>query len=231
MRLNVDPSWFDFFKEESEKAYFHQLIATLRKERKHFHVYPEKGDTFKAFLLTPLDKVKVVIIGQDPYHQPKQAEGLAFSVQKGVACPPSLVNIFKELARDCATHIPNHGSLIEWAQQGVLLLNSALTVRASSPMSHAAMWSTFTHNALQYLTRHQKKCVFLLWGSAARKKIEEIQREEGHKTIATTHPSPLSAYRGFLGSGCFSRVNCALEEMGIAPINWQISNTASHNVP
>ncbi|GAM04696.1 uracil-DNA glycosylase [Novosphingobium sp. MBES04] len=186
-------------------------------------IYPPRGSRLRALELTPLDAVKVVILGQDPYHGPGQAHGLAFSVQKGVRVPPSLVNIYKELARDCGVTAPGHGNLEGWARQGVLLLNNALTVEAGQAGSHQKRgWEAITDAAVAAVAARREPCVFLLWGSHAQKKAQRVPglMQSQHLILQAPHPSPLSAHRGFLGCGHFSRTNAFLEENGREPIDW-----------
>lgn len=186
-------------------------------------IYPPREDVFNAFKMTPLEKVRVVILGQDPYHGPNQAHGLCFSVQPGVAPPPSLVNIFKELQQDIAGfHYPDHGCLTHWAEQGVLLLNTVLTVQQGQAHSHAKIgWEEFTDKVIEQLNQHCEGLVFLLWGSHAQKKGSIVDRSR-HCVMTAPHPSPLSAHRGFFGCKHFSRTNAYLQEQGKSPIDWQI---------
>jgi len=215
-------SWTDVIGAEKQQAYFQQTLEFVRHEREQGKlIYPPAADVFNAFKFTEFEQVKVVILGQDPYHGPNQAHGLCFSVQPGVAIPPSLVNIFKELARDIpGFEIPKHGYLRSWAEQGVLLLNTVLTVEAGKAHSHAALgWETFTDRVIEALNRERHGLVFLLWGAHAQKKGRIIDRERHHVLVAP-HPSPLSAHRGFMGCGHFSRTNQLLAQEGLAPIDW-----------
>ena len=185
-------------------------------------VYPPADQIFTAFHLTPLDQVKVVIIGQDPYHEPNQAQGMSFSVRKGVAIPPSLVNIYQELHEDLGVPIPGHGDLTHWAEQGVLLLNTCLTVRAHEAFSHANIgWETFTDAAIRVIDREDRPIVFILWGTPARKKKALITNPK-RLILESPHPSPLSAYRGFFGSRPFSKTNAYLVANHETPIDWEI---------
>lgn len=216
--------WNDFFKAEKEKAYFNHIVDFLDKEKSENQtVYPPHEDILSAFNYTPFDKVKVVILGQDPYHGPNQAHGLAFSVNKGIRVPPSLVNIYKELSTDIEGFItPNHGYLSGWAEQGVMLLNNVLTVRKGEAHSHAGIgWETFTDNAIECLNEHKEGLVFLLWGSPAQKKGKNIDTKK-HYVLKSVHPSPLSSYRGFFGCKHFSKTNEILESQGKEKINWNI---------
>ena len=216
-------SWHDALKEEKTKAYFIDTLAHINQARRNGEIiYPSRKNVFNALAMTPLANTKVVIIGQDPYHGPNQAHGLCFSVQKGIAQPPSLKNIFKELQRDCQIIPPKHGSLTSWAEQGVLLLNTVLTVKHGQAHSHAKLgWETFTDAVIQSVSQHADYAVFLLWGSHAQKKSPLIDLGK-HSILKSTHPSPLSAHRGFLGCGHFSKTNTLLQEHGKEPIDWQI---------
>ncbi|MBT2681833.1 uracil-DNA glycosylase [Bacillus sp. ISL-35] len=221
MRL-MQNGWAPLLAEEFEKAYFLDLREFLMEEYQTKTVYPEKEDIFNALRYTDYDKVKVVILGQDPYHGPGQAHGLSFSVKPGVAIPPSLRNMFKELNDDIGCEIPNHGYLKKWADQGVLLLNTVLTVRKGEAHSHKGKgWETFTDKVITLLNGRQEPVIFILWGKPAQSKIKLID-ESKHKIIMSAHPSPLSARRGFFGSKPFSRVNEILREWGKQEIDWQI---------
>lgn len=204
-----------------EAPYFAQLKAFLQDERQHYPCYPKGSEIFAAFDHTPFDKVKVVILGQDPYHEPNQAHGLCFSVPQGVPVPPSLVNIIKEINSDLGTQIPStSGNLTGWADQGVLLLNATLTVRAHLAGSHQNHgWETFTDAAISALSQHRTGIVFLLWGGFARKKAALIDRNK-HFILEAPHPSPLSVYRGFFGCKHFSKCNALLMQQGLEPIDW-----------
>lgn len=217
-------TWHEALSAEKKQPYFQKILHTLRQEREQgISIYPPQSDIFNAFKLTEFDQVKVVILGQDPYHNVNQAHGLAFSVQKGIITPPSLKNIYKELANDLPNfQIPQHGYLTAWAKQGVLLLNTVLTVRAHQAHSHANIgWETFTDRVIEQLNQHREHLVFLLWGSHAQKKGHHIDPKR-HLILKTVHPSPLSAHRGFFGCQHFSQTNHYLIQHGIEPINWQI---------
>lgn len=214
--------WDEQLKEETEKDYFQELRYKLAKEYKLHKVYPPKEDLFKALKLTPYEDTKVVILGQDPYHGPGQAHGLSFSVKPGVRIPPSLVNIYKELHSDLGVPIPNHGTLVHWAEQGVLLLNTLLTVRDGEANSHKGLgWERFTDAVIEKLNERDKPVVFILWGSHAQKKGAFIDRKK-HLVIQSVHPSPLSVHRGFFGSRPFSKANAFLAAHGIKPVDWAI---------
>jgi uracil-DNA glycosylase len=215
-------SWSQFIQEESLKPYYKELQSFVKKERKEHSVFPPDKEVFTAFELTPFDKVKVVILGQDPYHGEGQAHGLAFSVKKGVKTPPSLVNIFKELQSDVGIQPPPHGNLEAWAREGVLLLNTVLTVRKDEAGSHHGKgWETFTDRAIQVLSEKKSNLVFILWGSPSQKKSSLINPDH-HHLILSPHPSPLSSYRGFFGSRPFSKANEYLKQKKIDPVNWKI---------
>lgn len=217
-------TWHEALGSEKEQPYFQHILKSVRAEREAGQIiYPPVADVFNAFKATEFDQVKVVVLGQDPYHGAGQAHGLAFSVRPDIVIPRSLVNIYKELADDIAGfHIPNHGYLQSWADQGVLLLNTVLTVRAGQAHSHATFgWEQFTDRAIAQLNHHREHIVFLLWGSHAQKKGAFIDRNR-HLVLAAPHPSPLSAHRGFFGCKHFSRTNHYLQEHGITPINWQV---------
>lgn len=217
-------TWSDALGEHKTLPYFQTILANVRAEReKGITVYPPAADVFNAFRYTQFADVKVVILGQDPYHNVNQAHGLAFSVQHGVAIPPSLINIYKELASDIdGFRQPEHGCLTAWAEQGVLLLNTVLTVRAHQAHSHANLgWETFTDFVIAQLNEHREHLVFMLWGSHAQKKGAFINRQK-HLVLQAPHPSPLSAYRGFFGCQHFSQANDYLRKNHISPIDWQI---------
>lgn len=223
--INIEPGWLAHLGNEFELPYMKQL-KTFIKERKEAKaiIYPEANDYFNAFNFTPFDDVKVVILGQDPYHGPNQAHGLSFSVKPGIAVPPSLKNIYKELEQDLSIHPVQHGYLESWAKQGVLLLNSVLTVEQGQAAAHQGKgWEQFTDKAVQALSDHRSELVFLLWGSHAQKKGKQVDRTK-HLVLETTHPSPLSAYRGFLGCKHFSKANQYLIEHHKDPIQWQLAN-------
>lgn len=216
-------TWQSILEEEKQKDYFKQILSTIKTERESGDIiYPKESDIFSALDYTDFNKVKVVIIGQDPYHGENQAHGLCFSVQKGVKTPPSLKNIFKELNSDLGIDIAEHGCLESWAKQGVLMLNSVLTVKAKTPGSHAKLgWQIFTDKIIQELNDKRSNIVFLLWGAYAQKKGEIIDRNK-HYVLETTHPSPFSAHRGFLGSKHFSKCNDFLKANNQEIINWTI---------
>jgi len=216
--------WLPAIGDEFSKDYYKQLAKFVNWEYQQHTVYPPKDEIFSAFRLTPLSKVKVVILGQDPYHEPNQAHGLCFSVRPGTEIPPSLINIYKELQDDLGCYIPNNGYLVKWAEQGVLLLNTLLTVRAHVAFSHkGAGWERFTDAVIEALNRENRPIVFLLWGSPAQRKAEMLNNPN-HLILKAPHPSPLSAYRGFFGCKHFSKANRFLQEHGETPIDWQIEN-------
>ncbi|AGP86726.1 uracil-DNA glycosylase [Alteromonas mediterranea] len=217
-------TWQSALGNEKQKEYFVELLERVKQARETGSViYPPQPDVFNALKYTPLDKVNVVILGQDPYHGPNQAHGLCFSVQAGVKTPPSLKNMYKELLTDIDGFVePNHGTLTPWAEQGVLLLNTVLTVEQGKAHSHAKWgWETFTDKVIDVVNANCENVVFLLWGSHAQKKGKHIDREK-HKVLHAPHPSPLSAHRGFLGCKHFSQTNEYLVEKGKTPINWQV---------
>ena len=217
-------TWHEAIGAEKEKAYFQSILEKVRNDRQAgITVYPPERDVFNAFRTTEFGNVKVVILGQDPYHGAGQAHGLAFSVQPEIAVPPSLVNIYKELATDIeGFQIPQHGYLQHWAEQGVLLLNTVLTVRAGAAHSHATFgWEAFTAEVIRQLDKEREHLVFMLWGSHAQKKGAFIDRNR-HLVLTAPHPSPLSAYRGFFGCKHFSQANAYLQEHGLEPIDWQV---------
>lgn len=217
-------TWKDALSDEKAQPYFQQILAFVEEERAAGKIiFPPQNDVFNAFRHTEFSDVKVVILGQDPYHGPGQAHGLCFSVLPGVKTPPSLKNMYKELARDIpGFNVPEHGYLTQWAEQGVLLLNTVLTVEQGQAHSHAKIgWERFTDAVIAQLNEHRSDIVFLLWGSHAQKKGKMIDTNR-HHILKTTHPSPLSAHRGFLGCGHFSATNHILEQQGHQPINWQI---------
>lgn len=220
MNINLDSSWENVLKDEWSKTYFTKLIDYIDNEYQTEQVYPPASQIFNAFNLCPFDKVKVVIIGQDPYHEEGQAHGLCFSVDDGVKFPPSLVNIFKEIERDLGIVKPTSGNLTRWAEQGVLLLNASLTVRAHKAGTHQKKgWETFTDKAIKQLANEKEGLVFLLWGAYAQKKCEFIDTTK-HYVLKSVHPSPLSAYRGFIGNNHFSMTNNYLKEKGQEEIKW-----------
>ena len=218
----IEASWKDALAEQFAAPYFAQLKQFLVAEKQQFVVFPPGPQIFNAFNLTPFDKVKVVIIGQDPYHEPGQAHGLCFSVQPGTKFPPSLMNIFQELQSDLGIPMPQNGNLERWAQQGVLLLNATLTVRAHQAGSHQRRgWELFTDAAISKLSQKRSGIVFLLWGSYAQAKIQLIDTSK-HFILTAPHPSPLSAYRGFFGCKHFSKTNELLVQSGQTPIDWSL---------
>ncbi len=220
--MEITNGWKRIIDEEKEKDYFKELKKFLLSEYDNYKIYPRKGEIFKCFELTDFKDVKVVILGQDPYHQPFQAHGLCFSVNKGVKIPPSLVNIYKEIHSDLGCNIPNHGNLTKWAKEGVLLLNTIMSVRDSSPMSHSNKgWEIFTDKVIKELNDDDTPKVFMLWGSPSRKKKALITNSH-HLVLECAHPSPLSAYNGFFGCKHFSKANEFLKKNGREPIDWQI---------
>jgi uracil-DNA glycosylase len=220
MPVRLPPSWHTVLGDELRAPYFRRLLEFVAVERRRHTVFPPEADVFNAFRLTPLDAVKVVILGQDPYHDDGQAHGLAFSVRPGVRPPPSLANIFKELTSDVGCHKPAAGCLEPWARRGGLLLNAVLTVRAHEPNSHRGQgWERFTDAAVAAVGGRVAPAVFLLWGAPAQKKQALID-ESRHMVLAAPHPSPLSARRGFFGSRPFSKANAALAAAGVEPIDW-----------
>ena len=220
MKVEIEASWQKRLQPEFEKAYFAQLTDFVRREYAERTIYPPGRLIFNAFNLCPFDRVKVVLLGQDPYHGPGQAQGLCFSVNDGVRFPPSLVNIFKELQSDLGIAPPASGSLVRWAEQGVFLLNATLTVREHQAGSHQNMgWEQFTDAVIRLLAEEREHLVFILWGGYAQRKGAFIDRSK-HLVIASPHPSPLSAYHGFFGTKPFSRTNQYLIANGVEPIEW-----------
>lgn len=216
--------WAEFLNPELKKPYYLELCKFLVDEYRSRQIFPDMYDIFNALHYTSYHDTKVVILGQDPYHGDGQAHGLSFSVKPGVKAPPSLVNIFKELKDDLGCEIPNNGCLKPWTQQGVLLLNTVLTVRAHQANSHRNMgWEKFTDRIIEILNEREKPIAFVLWGAPARKKKKMITNPK-HFIVESAHPSPLSAFNGFFGSRPFSKVNAFLEAVGEKPINWQIPN-------
>ncbi|QYX50839.1 uracil-DNA glycosylase [Pseudomonas sp. S07E 245] len=222
-RIKLEPSWKEALRAEFEQPYMQQLREFLRQEyAAGKEIYPPGPLIFNALNSTPLDQVKVVILGQDPYHGPGQAHGLCFSVQPGVPTPPSLVNIYKELQRDLNLPIPVHGYLQSWAEQGVLLLNTTMTVQRGNAASHAKKgWESFTDRIIQLVSERQSNVVFLLWGAHAQSKQKLIDGTK-HLVLKSVHPSPLSAYRGFIGCGHFSHANRFLQQHGMKPVEWAL---------
>ena len=218
----IHPSWYRVLSAEFNKSYFISLKNSLLEEKNKFTIYPPGSRIFAAFDSTPFDKVKVVIIGQDPYHGPGQANGLSFSVARGVKLPPSLKNIYKELNSDLNIPVADHGDLQQWADQGVLMLNAFLTVRHRTPASHRKLgWEDFTDEVIRQLSKNRDGIVFLLWGNFAKSKKELIDLEK-HFVLEAPHPSPYSANNGFFGCRHFSRTNELLEQQSKTPINWQL---------
>ncbi len=216
--------WKNYLEEEFSKDYYRRIRRFLIQEYRSKTIYPDMYDIFNALHFTPYKDVKVVILGQDPYHGPNQAHGLSFSVKPEVKIPPSLVNIYRELQNDLGCYIPNHGYLKKWADQGVLLLNAVLTVRAGQANSHRSIgWENFTDRVIEVLNQRADPVVFILWGRNAQSKSRLITNNR-HLIIKSAHPSPLSAHRGFLGSKPFSRTNDFLKDIGKSPIDWQIEN-------
>ncbi len=220
----ISNDWLTPLKPEFSKPYYAKLYQKVKEEYNTRRIYPPADDIFNAFSLTPLEKVKAVILGQDPYHGEGQAHGLCFSVKPDVEIPPSLVNIFQELHDDLGCYIPNNGYLVKWARQGVLMLNTVLTVRAHQPNSHRGIgWEEFTDAAIRILDRQDRPMVFILWGRPAQMKKAMLHNPR-HLILESPHPSPLSAFRGFFGSRPFSKTNAFLEKNGLEPIDWQIEN-------
>ena len=220
----ISNDWLAPLSGEFRKPYYKKLYETVMAEYQTREIYPAPDDIFNAFAFTPLSSVKVVIFGQDPYHEPGQAHGLCFSVKQDVAIPPSLVNIYKELHEDCGCYVPNNGYLKKWADQGVLLLNTVLTVRAHVAHSHKNIgWEEFTDAAIRVLNEQDRPIVFILWGKPAQMKKAMLNNPK-HLILEAPHPSPLSAYRGFFGSRPFSQANKFLKANGLEPIDWQIEN-------
>ena len=223
MDVKIEESWKEVLKQEFKKDYFLQIATFLKAEKLSGKtIYPPGGLIFNAFNTTPFDRLKVVILGQDPYHGPGQAHGLSFSVPKGIPPPPSLINIFKELNNDIGMPIPSHGNLTHWAEQGVMLLNASLTVRANEPMSHAKIgWAEFTNAVIEKISAQKEHTVFLLWGKFAQEKISLVD-ETKHLVLKAAHPSPFSADKGFFGCKHFSKTNAWLGSKGIDPIDWNL---------
>lgn len=220
MNVKIEQSWKEVLQREFEQDYFCNLVAFVKQEYASGTVFPPGNEIFAAFDATPFDRVKVVIIGQDPYHGERQANGLCFSVADGIQFPPSLQNIFKEIHDDIGTEIPTSGDLTRWAKQGVLLLNATLTVRAHCAGSHQGKgWEIFTDAVIRHLAENREHLVFMLWGSYAIKKGAFIDRNR-HCVLTSPHPSPLSAYRGFFGNHHFSKANTYLQSHSIEPIKW-----------
>ena len=220
--VHIGNEWDDILKGEFDKEYYLRLREFLKYEYAHYHIYPNMYDIFNSLKYTSYSDVKAVILGQDPYHQPGQAHGLCFSVKKGTPLPPSLQNIYKELESDLGIPPASHGELISWAKNGVLLMNTVLTVRESQPNSHKNKgWEIFTDRVIELLDQREKPMVFILWGANARSKAKLITNRN-HLILQSAHPSPLSAYNGFFGSRHFSQTNAFLEAHGIEPVDWRI---------
>ena len=226
MDVKIEASWKEALQDEFGKSYFARIVDFLKIERRAGKViYPPGPFIFNAFNTTPFDNVKVVILGQDPYHGPGQAHGLSFSVQKNVPPPPSQVNIFKEICSATGITTPSHGNLEKWAKQGVLLLNAALTVEANNPMSHSKIgWHEFTNDVIKTISDKKDHVVFMLWGAFAKSKQELIDRNK-HLVLTAAHPSPLSAHNGFFGCRHFSKANQWLRNHGLQPIDWSMDET------
>ena len=220
----ISSDWHQVLAEEFEKPYFHKLQDFISAERQTETIFPAVADVFAAFELTPYQNVRVLLLGQDPYHNDNQAHGLCFSVNPGIKTPPSLVNIYKELKSDLGLNIPNNGYLVPWAQQGVLMLNAVLTVRAHTPNSHKDKgWETFTDAVIAKVNQKTDAVIFVLWGGYAQKKLKLIDTSR-HKVIQSAHPSPLSARNGFFGSKPFSAINTVLKSASQPEIDWQIAD-------
>ena len=216
-------NWEELFRQEEQKEYYRKLMQFLDEEYAQKTIYPPREDVFTCFTSCPLQDVKVVILGQDLYHQPQQAHGLCFSVRKGVPIPRSLKNIYRELKDDLGVDAPSHGCLLEWARQGVFLINTVMTVREGEAYSHNKKgWEVFTDTVISVLNEQEQGIVFVLWGNHAQKKARLITGAQ-HRIIQSAHPSPLSASRGFFGSKPFSTINTCLKEMGRTPIDWRLS--------
>jgi len=224
MQIEIPDSWQTLLAEEFEKPYFQKLAQFVDEERRTQTVFPPEADVFNALRLTPYEEVKVLLLGQDPYHDNNQAHGLCFSVRPGIKPPPSLVNMYKEAQSDVGLRMPNNGYLVKWAEQGILMLNAVLTVRAHSPNSHKNQgWETFTDAVIRKVSAKESQVVFVLWGAYAQKKSPLIDTTR-HLVIQSAHPSPLSARNGFFGSKPFSAINQALQSSGKPEIDWQIPN-------
>ena len=224
MMVHIGNRWDEILKNEFESEYYKSIREFLKKEYSQYKIYPDMNDIFNSLKYADYDNIKVVIIGQDPYHEEGQAHGLSFSVKPGIAIPPSLQNIYKELNDDLGCYIPNNGYLEKWAKQGVLLLNNVLTVRAHQANSHKTCgWETFTDSIIKSLNEREKPVIFLIWGSCAKQK-ESYITNKNHYILKAPHPSPLSAYRGFFGCKHFSRANEILIANNEEPIDWQIEN-------
>ena len=222
--VNLNNDWDEILKDEFEKEYYQKLRKFLMTEYKSETIYPKMENIFSALKLTSYKDCKVLILGQDPYHGPNQAHGLAFSVNIGIKTPPSLQNMYKELRDELGLYVPNNGYLVPWAEQGILLLNTALTVRAGAANSHSKVgWEIFTDSIIKYLNDREDPVIFVLWGGNARKKKAFINTDR-HYILEAAHPSPLSAHNGFFGCGHFKKINEILSSLGKKEINWQIEN-------
>ncbi|MBC5793581.1 uracil-DNA glycosylase [Sphaerospermopsis sp. LEGE 00249] len=222
--VKLPNSWQSILAEELEKPYFNKLQEFLSEERQSYNIYPPEEDVFSAFELTSYEEVNILLLGQDPYHDENQAHGLCFSVKPGIKPPPSLMNIYKELKADVGCDIPNHGYLVNWAKQGILMLNAVLTVRAHTPNSHKNQgWEIFTDAVIQKVNEKSDPVVFVLWGGYAQKKLKLIDTSR-HLVIKSAHPSPLSARNGFFGSKPFSAINSALSGWGKPEIDWELGD-------
>lgn len=222
--MAIDNDWLDPLKGEFSKPYYARLYKYIKNEYETRQIFPPVNDIFNAYKYTPLSEVKVLILGQDPYHDVNQAHGLCFSVNPGIDIPPSLVNIYKELNDDMGCYIPNNGYLVKWAKQGVMLLNTVLTVRAHQANSHRNIgWEEFTDATIRVLNEQDRPIVYMLWGKPAQMK-ESMLNNPKHLILKAPHPSPLSAYRGFLGCKHFSKANDFLVKNGLEPIDWQVEN-------
>ncbi|MBS0654952.1 MAG: uracil-DNA glycosylase [Verrucomicrobia bacterium] len=224
--FSLEPSWQKVLAHELQEPYLVHLAAFVKQERSKVAIYPPEELVFNALTQTPFDKVRVVIMGQDPYHGPGQAHGLSFSVLPGVALPPSLKNIYKELVEDVGITMPSHGCLFKWAEQGVLLLNATLTVRQDTPLSHNKMgWERFTDAVIRVLAQRKEPVIFVFWGKNAAQKgenVKELGQNRHHFILTAAHPSPFSAHSGFFGCRHFSKINSILEKQGLQKINWQV---------
>lgn len=222
--MAIDNDWLEPLRPEFSKQYYKDLYKRIKSEYETRQIFPPAGDIFNAYDYTPLSDVKVLILGQDPYHDVGQAHGLCFSVNPGIDIPPSLVNIYKELSDDLGCYIPNNGYLVKWAKQGVMLLNTVLTVRAHMANSHRGIgWEEFTDATIRILNEQDRPIVFMLWGKPAQQKMSMLNNKK-HLILTAPHPSPLSAYRGFLGCKHFSKANDFLVSNGLSPIDWQVEN-------
>ncbi len=230
MQIHLPGSWHSLLADELNKPYFHKLEQFVDQERQHYTVYPPEPEVFCALEITPYERVNVLLLGQDPYHDDNQAHGLCFSVRPGIKPPPSLVNIFIELHNDVGCRIPNNGYLVPWAKQGILMLNAVLTVRAHSPNSHKGKgWETFTDTIIRKVNEKDSPVVFVLWGNYAQKKLNLIDTNR-HVIVQSAHPSPLSAKNGFFGSKPFSAINRALRDAGKPEIDWQIPDLPQSSI-